>query len=407
MAIELPSTRMNTLAAAWSAFLPLTETDWREARKAPDACDFMTGDPQEGPLAGYVETLQQNLIPERHDWFGYHQGNPEAAEAAAKSLREWCGVPFEPQDIALTNGGFGALAASIRAATDPGDEIIFNLPPWFAYEAMVRDAGAVPVTVHIDRETFDLDLAAIADAITPRTRAVIVNTPHNPTGKIYPPETLERLALLLDEASTRYGRAIYIISDEPYNRIVFDGKRSYTPAEFYPRTFLCYSYGKVLLAPGERIGYAALPPTMPERKQMRMALTLAQASSGYLIPNTVMMYALPELERMSLDVEHLQQKRDLLVDELRAIGYSVHRPEATFYLTPESPIDDDWSFARMLAEEHVYTMPGSMFSLPGYFRLSLTANDQMIERSIPRFKAAFERALQEAVRDAASSGCRN
>lgn len=392
MSIDLPSNRMNTLASAWSAFLPLIDTGWTAARKEPGACDFLTGDPQEGPLSGYVEALQQNLIPERHDWFGYHQSNPEAAEAVAKSLQAWCGVPFEPEDIALTNGGFGALAASIRAATDPGDEVIFNLPPWFAYEAMCLDAGAGPITVHIDQETFDLDLEAIAGAITPKTRAVIVNTPHNPTGKIYPPETLERLALLIDEASAQHGRAIYIISDEPYNRIVFDGKRSYSPAEFYPRTFLCYSYGKVLLAPGERIGYAALPPSMPEREQMRLALTLAQASSGYLIPNTVMMYALPELDRMSIDIEHLQHKRDLLINELRSIGYQVHSPEATFYLTPKSPIEDDWAFAHMLADERVYTMPGSMFSLPGYFRLSLTANDEMIERSIPRFKAAFERA---------------
>ncbi|CAN5806480.1 pyridoxal phosphate-dependent aminotransferase [soil metagenome] len=396
MTLDLPTRRFQSLLTAWSDFLPYHQTDWNERRKGPDACDFITGDPQDGPIPGFVEALQRAAVPQRPDWFGYLHDIPEAVEAVAASLRDWSGVPFEPEDIALTNGGFGALAASIRAATDPDDEIIVNPPLWFAYEGICVDAGVTPVKVSINRETFDLNLDAIAAAITPKTRAVLVNSPHNPTGKVYPPETLERLAHLLDEASARHGRAIYIISDEAFRQLVFNGERSYSPAEFYDRTFVCYTYGKVLLAPGERLGYVAIPPTMAEREQMRLALLAIRASSGYLVPNTTLQYALPELNRMSIDIDHLQRKRDRLIDELRAIGFEVHRPESSLFLIPKSPLEDEWAFCRLLADHHdVYTMPGSLFSLPGYFRLSLTATDEMIELAIPRFRAAFEQAQNE------------
>ena len=157
----------------------------------------------------------------------------------------------------LTTGGFAAISTALKIVGDPGDEVVYSLPPWFLYEPIVLEAGMVPVKVSIDRETLDLDLDAIAAAITPRTRIVIVNSPNNPTGRIYPPATLERLAAILDEASERNGRRIFLISDEPYNRIVYDGARFRSPVEFYPWSFLAYSYGKTLLSPGERIGYLA------------------------------------------------------------------------------------------------------------------------------------------------------
>ena len=259
-------------------------------------------------------------------------------------------VPFEPEDLYLTTGGFTAIALALKAVADPGDEVIYSLPPWFLYEPLVVEAGLVPVKVRIDLDTFDLDLAAIEAAITERTRVVIINSPNNPTGRIYPPELLRQLATLLDDASARIGRRIYLVSDEPYNRIVFDGARFHSPAEFYPYTLLAYSYGKTHLAPGERIGYLALPPSMPDRKELGTAIEAMQLAMGWIYPNAVLQYALPRLETFTIDVGQLQQKRDRLVQELGGMGYRLRPAEGTFYLFIHSPIRDDEAFTEALAK---------------------------------------------------------
>ncbi|HET9496395.1 MAG TPA: aminotransferase class I/II-fold pyridoxal phosphate-dependent enzyme, partial [Chloroflexia bacterium] len=273
-----------------------------------------------------------------------------------------------------------------------GDEVIYISPPWFFYEALILTYGARPVRVKIDPATFDLDLDAIAAAITERTRAIIVNSPNNPTGKIYPPETLSRLGALLTEASKRNGRRIYLLSDEAYSRIVFDGREYPSPTAFYPDSFLLYTYGKTLLTPGQRLGYIALPPTMTGREVLRNAIFAAQAMTGFAFPNALLQHAIGDLEKLSIDVGHLQQKRDRMVGALRDMGYSLHVPEGTFYLLVRSPIEDDWAFTTMLAERDVLCLPGTVVEEPGYFRISLTAGDEMIERSLPHFAAAMSEA---------------
>jgi aspartate aminotransferase len=292
----------------------------------------------------------------------------------------------------LTTGGYAALAVGMRLVADPGDEIIYSLPPWFSYEAIALEAGLIPVKVSVDRETFDLDVEAIAAAITPRTRIVIVNSPNNPTGRVYGPETLTRLAAVLDEASARNGRRIFILSDEPYNRIVFSGEQFCTPAEFYPYTLVAYSYGKTLLAPGQRIGYLALPPSLPGREALRLATENLQFAIGYAFPNAVMQYALPELEKQSIDIGRLERRRDMMVDALTDLGYDVHRPQGTFYLFPRSPMNDDEAFTRLLADHGVLVISGSAFEMPGFFRICLTATDETCEAALPAFAAAIESA---------------
>jgi aspartate aminotransferase len=220
---------------------------------------------------------------------------------------------------------------------------------------------------------------------------VIVNSPNNPTGRIYPPQTLARLAALLDDASARNGRRIYLISDEAYNRIVFDGACFRSPVEFYPHAFLAYSYGKTLLAPGERIGYLAMPPSMPDRAPLRRAIQTLQIAIGWAFPNAVLQYAVPRLEEITIDVGHLQRKRDRMVGALQEAGYELRRPEGTFYLYPRSPIPDDAAFAGLLAEHGILVMPGRVFETPGCFRICLTATADTIERSLSGFAAACRR----------------
>jgi aspartate aminotransferase len=358
-----------------------------------EICDFAAGNPQEGAIEGYTQALKRWADAREPDWFAYKMSEPEAQGVVAASLRSYLGIPFEPEDIVLTNASIAALAVTLRTICEPGDEVIIVSPPHYLYEPLIRAAGATAVRVKVRWETFDLDLDAVAGGLTSRTRAMIVNTPHNPTGKIFSPETLTKLAGLLTAASTRH-QPIYLLSDEAYNRIIFDRRPFTSPAAYYPRTFLIYSYGKVLLAPGQRIGYIAIHPRMPEREVFRVAFMGGQLATGYAWANALLQHALPDLNRLSVDIKQLQARRDRMVDALRERGYELHVPEATFYLLPRSPIPDDVTFCAWLAEEKIIAQPGSFMDLPGYFRLSLTATDGMIERSLEGFARAMTRARQ-------------
>lgn len=366
-----------------------------QAVSDPNGCNFVFGDPHEPPLPGFVAALQQHATPRNNGWFAYKLNEEEPRRVLADALRDWRKIDFEPDDIYLTNGAFAGLMVALKSVADPGEEVIYISPPWFFYESMILNTGSRPVRVPIDPDTYDLDVEAIAAAINERTAAIIVNSPHNPTGKIYPAATLEKLARVLTDASEGRDRPIYLISDEAYSRIIYDGNELISPTRFYPNTLLIYTYGKTLLTPGQRMGYIALPPSMPERKALGMGLFASQVVTGFAFPNALLQHALAEIEALSIDVGHLQRKRDRLVAALREMGYALHVPEGTFYLLVRSPLADDFAFVHLLAEEHIYCLPGSVAELPGTFRISLTASDEMIERSLPGFDAARKKALAQ------------
>jgi aspartate aminotransferase len=259
---------------------------------------------------------------------------------------------------------------------------------------MLLSVDAVPVKVRVRSDDHDLDLDAIGSAIGPQTRAVIVNTPNNPTGRIYPPQTLAALATLLTDASHHWGKPIWLISDEPYARLVFSDAEFHSPSEFYSHTLISYSYGKVLLTPGERIGWLALSPSIPNREPFRETIELSQIAAGWLFPSAVLQYALDDLERLSIDLVDLQAKRDRLAGELTASGYQLRVPEGTFYLWVRSPEPDDVAFCRRLADRNVLILPGTIFEVPGHFRISLTASNDMINRALPVFHAAVRERLR-------------
>jgi aspartate aminotransferase len=352
----------------------------------PEACDFRFGNPQEMPLAEIQQALVRWAAPKDKDWFAYKFSDRRAVEVAIESLRSRVGIEFDPKDIAMTTGAFGALAATLRAVLDPGDEVIYLSPPWFFYVPMILSLGAKPVRVDFTPPQFELPLDAIEWHITPQTRAIIVNSPHNPSGRIFTPDELEQLANVLEASH----RTIYLISDESYSRIVYDGREFHSPLRFYDRSFLIYTYGKTLVAPGQRLGYSAMPPAMPDREELREALFVSQLALGYAFPNALMQHAMEDLEKASVDIGALQQRRDRMVSALTEMGYEAVNPEGTFYVMVRSPVADDQAFTRQLAEEDVFVLPGRMFEIPGWFRISLTANDSMVERSL----AGFERAIE-------------
>lgn len=387
------SQRTARVQQATQAFFEfLTASTFARRGNEPDVSNFVFGNPNEMPLSGFVNALQQWSAPQDKDWFAYKMNEPASQAAVVASLQEWRGVTYDPADIFLTNGAFAAIAVVISTITDPGDEVIFISPPWFFYEGIINTFSAVPVPVKVNPSTLSFDLEVIKAAITPRTRAIIINSPNNPTGLIYQPDELKALADVLTEASQRNGRTIYLLSDEAYSRIIYDGHPYHSPTEYYPNSLLLYTYGKTLLTPGQRIGYIALPPTMPDREPLRTALFATQILSGWAFPNALLQHALPDLEKLSIDIPHLQQKRDRMIDILRHAGYDVHAPQGTFYLLPKSPWHDDVAFTELLAEHDIFVLPGKVVELPGYFRISLTASAEMIERSVTGFVAAMAHA---------------
>ena len=368
----------------------LTESAHARRSGDPAISDFVFGNPQEMPLEGLVESIRRHAVPKHKDWFAYTVHIRPAAEAVAASLRASTRLPFEADDVRFAPGTFGALAASVRAIVDPGDEVIYLSPPWFFYASMIAMEGATPVRVTLPAPRFELDAEAIAAAITPRTRAIIVNSPHNPTGRIYTRAELERLAAVLTRASSQNSRPIVLLSDESYRRILFDQREYISPAVFYPHTLILYTYGKQLLAPGERIGYIAVSASFGARQEMRDAVNLAQIVGGWQIPSATLQRAVVDLEGLSIDVAALERRRDRLAAALIEMGYELTIPEATFYMMVRSPLADDQAFTSLLARHDVFVGPGEIFELPGYFRLSLTANDEMVTRALPGFAAAIE-----------------
>ena len=363
--------------------------DYERRHLDPGIADFAFGNPQEFPLPGLVDALQRHAVPKDKDWFAYKFSEEEPRTVVADSLRRRSGIEFRPEDIALTAGAFGALGVTIRALCDVDDEVIFLSPPWFFYELMIVSSGATPVRVRLQAPDFDLDPAAIAAAITPRTRAIIVNSPNNPTGRIYREPELAALGRVLKEASERHGRPIILISDEAYNRIVFDGIEFRSPALDYDATMTIYTYGKTLLAPGQRIGYAAMSPTFPDREAMAYRIMVQQLASGWGFPNALLQHAIGDLEGLSVDIPALQARRDRMVPALREMGYEVTRPEGTFYLMVRSPDPNDMAFTARLAALGALVLPGAIVESPGWFRISLTASDEMVERGLEVFRTAI------------------
>jgi aspartate aminotransferase len=287
----------------------------------------------------------------------------------------------------MTQGAFGAISLAFRLVADAGDEVVIPEPGWF-YAPLLRAADLVPVRAPLAADSFDLDVEAVARAITPRTRVVVVNSPANPTGRVYARDRLTELGEVLEAASARHGRRIWLLSDEPYRRIRFDGIAFTSPAECYPWTLVDYSYGKVLLAPGQRLGYLALSPLIPaaERAELRAALLPLQMGLGWGFPDAVMQYAVPALETVSIDLAELTRRRDRMVGALGEAGYGLTVPEGTFYLWSAAPGGDAVAYVAALAERGVYVLPGTVFDRPGHFRISLTATGEMLERALPALR---------------------
>jgi aspartate aminotransferase len=240
---------------------------------------------------------------------------------------------------------------------------------------------------------FSLDFRAIEEGITEKTRAVLINSPNNPTGKVYSEGELEALAKVLTDGSEKFGQPIYLISDEPYRKIAYDGIEVPSIFDAYRESFVVTSFSKDLSLPGERIGYAALHPEISDKGMIAGGMVLCNRILGYVNAPALMQRAIASLLEESVDVSIYQRKRDTLYGGLASCGYELVKPEGAFYLFPRTPIEDDVSFVSALQEENILTVPGSGFGGPGHFRIAYCVEDKTIERSLPGFEKVIKKFL--------------
>jgi aspartate aminotransferase len=367
----------------------------KRERGADAVFDFSLGNPDVEPPQAVLDALRRIVADSRPGSHGYmpNPGYAQVREAVAQKLRRETGLEFTAEDVFMTVGSAGACNVILKSILDPGDEVIVLMPCFSEYRFYIANHGGSMVPVETD-ETFLPDVERIAAAITPRTRAIILNTPNNPTGRVYPKSVLRDLNAML----ARAGQPITVISDEPYKSFVYDGQHQPEVASFIANTAICNSWSKSLGLPGERIGYLALSPRLEGAAELRAACAFSNRILGFINAPAIWQWVMLESLDATVDAAPYEHKRNVLCDALEKIGYQVRRPEGAFYIFLKTPIADDIAFTRMLAEEGVLAVPGTGFGRAGYIRLSLTIPLERIEKSVGGFERAFLAASQNALR---------
>jgi len=326
--------------------------------------------------------------PGRHRYMP-NAGFADVREAVARSLG--AGVELSADDVVMVCGAAAGINIALKTLLDPGDEVIVFTPYFVEYFFYADNHGGKIVAVPT-KEDFTLDVQALRNAVTARTKAVIVNSPNNPTGVVYSRQSLVDLAKVLREKSSELGRDIYLISDDPYKKIVFDGVETPNICEFYDNSIYITSHSKDLAIPGERIGFVVVSPRCKGSKSLVAGLIFCNRVLGFVNAPALIQRAIKDVQSATVDVEQYRKKRDFLYAELRRIGYEVVKPQGAFYMFPKSPLPDEVAFISILASKKVLAVPGRGFGLPGYFRLSYCFEDRVIEGAIPGLEAAFREA---------------
>jgi aspartate aminotransferase len=319
-------------------------------------------------------------------------GYPEVRSEVARQLSIEQGVALSGGNVVMSCGAGGGLNATLKTLLDPGDEVITSAPCFVEYGSYADNHGGKLVIVPGGKD-FDLDVEAIRARITPRTKAVIVNSPNNPTGKVYSRTTLERLSAMLAETCRDSGRTIYIVSDEPYRKIVYDGVEVPGIMGLYPHTIVVSSYSKDLSLPGERIGYAAVSPRAEDAAAIADGIILCTRILGFVNAPALMQRVVARLQGTVVDVGVYRKKRDLLWSALTSMGYRCSKPEGAFYLFPEAPGGDDLKLAAALQEELILVVPGRGFAQPGYFRIAYCVETSTIEGALPGFERVARKLI--------------
>ncbi|MFC1826303.1 pyridoxal phosphate-dependent aminotransferase [Thermodesulfobacteriota bacterium] len=387
------SKKMNDFAQSSSWIRKMFEEGARLKAEfgAENVFDFSLGNPDLSPPPEFHKTLvelAQKDSPGSHAYMP-NGGYPFVREAVAARISTEQGVTLSADEMLMTCGAAGGLNVTLKALLDPGDEVIILTPFFVEYKFYIDNHGGLSKVVSTD-DSFDLDLGEIEAAVNEKTKAIIINSPNNPTGQIYSKESLAELGKVLAAASEKYSNTIFLIADEPYRKIVFDNNDVPSIMQAYPNSIVVSSYSKDLSLPGERIGFIALHPEIDEKLPLVGALTLANRILGFVNAPALMQRVVAELQGASVDNSIYTRRREVFCKILADTGYEFMPPKGAFYVFPKSPIADDAEFVSRLQDQKILAVPGRGFGAPGYFRLAFCVEDSVIERSYEGFRKAME-----------------
>lgn len=357
---------------------------------AENVFDFSLGNPNvpapEAVKKAIFELLEGSDPVVLHGYTNSNSGYADVREAVAESLNDRFGTSFDGKNIVMTVGAAGGLNVILKSLINPGDEVIVFAPYFGEYRSYTSNYDGVLVEISPDTDTFQPKLNEFEQKITPKTKAVIVNTPNNPTGVVYSEETIQKMAAIMEAKQKEYGTEIYLISDEPYRELVYDGVEVPYLTKYYANTVVGYSYSKSLSLPGERIGYLVIPDEVADSEDLRSAANVATRILGFVNAPTLQQKVVAKCLNEKTDISYYDRNRETLYDGLRDCGFECIKPEGAFYLFVKSPVEDEKAFCEAGKKYNILMVPGSSFACPGYVRLAYCVSYETIVNALPKFK---------------------
>lgn len=384
--------KMKNMVANSSAIRAMFEEGNRLAQiyGAENVFDFSLGNPNvaapEAVKEAIIELLDENDPVVLHGYTNSNSGYADVRETVAKSLNERFGTKFEGKNIVMSVGAAGGLNVILKTLINPGDEVIAFAPYFGEYRSYTNNYDGVLVEVSPNTVDFQPKLDEFEQKITPKTKAVIVNTPNNPTGVVYSEETIKKLASIMEAKQKEYGTEIYLISDEPYRELVYDGVRVPYLTKYYDNAIVGYSYSKSLSLPGERIGYLVIPDEVKDSEDVLAAANVATRILGFVNAPTLQQKVVAKCINEKTDISYYDRNRETLYHGLREYGFECIKPQGAFYLFVKSPAADEKEFCAAAKKYNLLLVPGSSFACPGYVRLAYCVAYETIVNSLPKFR---------------------
>lgn len=384
--------KMKNMVANSSAIRAMFEEGSRLAQiyGAENVYDFSLGNPNVAAPEAVKQAIRE-LIDEEdpvvlHGYTNSNSGYADVRKTVADSLNERFGTRFEGKNIVMTVGAAGGLNVILKSLINPGDEVIAFAPYFGEYRSYTNNYDGILVEISPDTENFQPKLDEFRQKITPKTKAVIINTPNNPTGVVYSEETIRELAAIMENKQKECGTDIFLISDEPYRELVYDGAEVPYLTKYYDNTIVGYSYSKSLSLPGERIGYLVIPDEVSDSEEVLAAANVATRILGFVNAPTLQQKVVAKCIHEKTDISYYNRNREALYQGLRECGFECIRPEGAFYLFVKSPVADEKEFCAAAKKHHILIVPGSSFACPGYVRLAYCVSYETIVNSLPRFR---------------------
>ena len=355
--------------------------------------DFSLGNPSVPAPEKVNETIRKlttEMSPCALHGYTSAVGDNDTRQAIADDLNRRFGTKFSMNNFYMTAGAAASLCITFKALTEKDDEIIIFAPYFPEYQVFITSAGAKPVEVKCDAETLQIDLDAFRNAINEHTKAVVLNSPNNPSGVVTSEETVKAMTDILREKEAEYGKSIFLISDEPYRELVYGDVKVPFLTKYYDNTIVCYSYSKSLSLPGDRIGYILVPDEVADFELIYKSVCGAGRALGYVCAPSLMQFVIRECTGMTSDISVYKKNRDILVNAFTEFGFSLAKPDGAFYLFMKSPEESAAAFCEKAKKYDLLLVPSDSFGFPGYVRLSYCVSTEMIERSLPSFRKLAE-----------------